>query len=451
MSILYSITFITIFLLISIYYIKSVVKDKRWIIISLFVFSQLWAMASVFYVEFNNSFSMELDREMSFNGSAIWCQIFIIAFLIFFKIGLAIYDKRTLNNTKIEDEHEKSLQLKLCKIGYVLFVLLTVVAFYDLVKVLAENGFQNRNHYQYVESVKSYPFIKYSIITIQNYFIYPMLIMAPFIIKKVDNKFKILILINSILILIYFVLRGDKFGAYFNCLLWFVNGVILNLDFKKINIKKILIITIPSVLIMGIVLYGSVYVNYSKKYDYNFKQTNNFILNRTMILQGQVWWGTYDLNKEEDLAIKSDRLKKDFSLNSDASGLKSVMRSISPPEIIARYERDGVRFSTGSPAIFVYYFGRILGLIVFAGASLILGIIVAYLYGNMNKSMLATGMIAWAYFINGIMAEFYIQGSLSGFYSKMGILMIILFFTLKIIIKNRNRYPKFIDEFIKRI
>lgn len=447
MSALYAISFIIAFILIGIYYIKSVIQDRRWIIVSLFVLSQLWAMASVFYVEINNSFSMELDREMSFNGSAIWYGIFIIVFMMFFKIGLMIYDKNRVNNHNILEENKVNLEIKLCIVGYVIFIVLTLISFVDIMALVVESGFGNRNHYNYVTAVKNYPLIKSSIITIQNYFVYPMLFITPFIMKKVDKKLKIVILVNSVLILIYFVLRGDKFGAYYNYLLWFGNGIILTLNYKNINIKKILTIVIPSFLVLGILLYGSVYINYSNKYNYNFKQTNNFILKRTLVLQGQVWWATYDLNEDEGFNIKNDRFKKDFlSLDSDATGLKSVMRSISPPEIIKRYEADGVRFSTGSPAIFVYYFGKILGMAMFAIASLILAIIVAILNEKLNKSMLATGTILSAYFINGIMAEFYIQGSFSGFYSKMGILMIVLFIILKIIINNYESLPKSIKK-----
>ncbi|KLE14645.1 DUF6418 domain-containing protein [Clostridium sp. C8] len=432
MTNLYIISFIVIMLSLIVFYLKNTINDKRLIIILLFIYGQIWAISSVFYSEYNNSFSIELNKEMHYNGASFWYLLFMVAFIIFFKIGMVIYDKiklksRILNDvTKKDNTNKENIQLLFIKIGYLLFLILTLISLADIVNSVMQSGIGNRNHYKYVENIKRYPFIKYTIITIQNYLVYPILFITPGILKKLNRFFKTLIGINIALIVIYFILRGDKFGVYINSIVFALSGIILVCDIKKLNIKKILKLGIPSVIVLFLALYGSVYLNYSKKYNYDFNQTNQFILNRTMILQGQVWWATYDMNLDEKIDNKINRINNDFfSKDNDASGLKSIMRSIAPKNIVDRYEKDGVRFSTGSPAIFIYYFGRILGLTIFSFAGILLAFMACFIVDSINKGMFASALFLSAYFINGVLSELYLQGSFYGLYSKMAILMIV--------------------------
>lgn len=169
----------------------------------------------------------------------------------------------------------------------------------------------------------------------------------------------------------YLVFVGEKFGGFWLlvvnlCMVFSLYGQLM--EVKKLRKKIILFGKILTLLFMLLILHLS--VTYSWKPSQIFE---NYLLQRTA-QQGQLWWRTYSLDRNNDTHINeledetrtyfqsSDKNEKDYR-----HAIYKIMRFTVPVNIFNQriYQGNGSRYSTSTFSSIFYYFKRI-GILIYA-------------------------------------------------------------------------------------
>ncbi|MEI2428558.1 DUF6418 domain-containing protein, partial [Priestia megaterium] len=235
-----------------------------------------------------------------------------------------------------------------------------------------------------------------------------------------------------VLFLISYVIQGSKFSPLYLNIVLFLIPMLTNIKFKlnKKTIKRLTGVIIIFVLFISLIINFSV-KEYSKTLDE--KEAVDFVLYRTLGLQGHVWWGTdylaqYLNPQDKEVNLHSELnaiLLKD--LNQYSTGLNSLMLFVSP-KIGAQYIKNGISFTMGFPAILninFNTFGVYVSLIILGA---LLGLFI-YLFQKVLHSLRLIYIVIFGYiYIYGILQFFTMGRTLALFNFKIYLLCLLLIY-----------------------
>ena len=184
----------------------------------------------------------------------------------------------------------------------------------------------------------------------------------------------------------YLLFTGEKFGGFFliivdYCIIYSIYGQ--NVDVMKLRAKFFKICCACLVLMLVLVSHMVIV------YDTN---GGNIILNylpQRIAQQGQLWWRTYQLDKNNGMRINElhDETETFFQLSDQSEkkynhAIYKIMRFTTPNEIVKKKINGGSRYSTSTYASMYYYFKNV-GVIAY---SIIGGVLFWFL---MHRFMIA--------------------------------------------------------------
>lgn len=447
------ITFI-LFILFCIY----LLKNKFYIFPKyLFVFFySLYFLTGVFICENSDIFLSELQINASYHGSfsiAVIYNILLIYSLIFFD---NIFSKK-MKYKKFKSENNKYFSLILKMIYPCLFIVGLIL----FLSVVNHPSFeQNMDRFIY-ENEYSNSLLK----KIESYYLYCIpLVLLPIFAKnkEVQGKDFVKILITLIPYLLYEIWIGNKFGPFFNIVIFILAPVVVYIGKKNKNKQKkcfyenrsseiyddliikndkiskgifIKLLIVISVLILTI-LFSYYKIRGNNIADFLFKRTAQ---------QGQLWWKTYELEKEKTMHLNEldDEIYPFFKSNLQPEdmnyGVYKIMKLTTPSVIYNMKVLSGSRYSAQGIEIAFYYF-KYIGIVAHA---IIRGFFEAFLVNLLIKLLFSNRVICSIIITRFIVINhaIFTQGDLCLFFSNDSIILIIVFILFEILYyKNERKF-----------
>jgi len=226
-------------------------------------------------------------------------------------------------------------------------------------------------------------------------------------------------------------MRGSQFGAFMIATIWLF--IAYYLEKGKIGIKWSL----------GFYLLALV------PFIIKFSLNDILVIYQRIILEGHVFWGTINLFTQNGPNLdfsgfinNFNDLSSGFQQGNIEYGFGKLMFDITPHFAEMSLEA-GVRFAAGYPAILIYHFGYMVGLLLHLLCTLLFFLLIQFLiYCFKYKDLFYSYMIYMIYMI-GI--DFMIQGEYAHFRAKF---LIKLFIVLSMLLIYQN-FPKKHDTSIK--
>lgn len=401
-------------------------KYEMFLILAPFYISQLGVVLSNLIIE-KGILLKELMLYSYTTGSTTKLVFYNI---IFFEIAVNIfYAVNKFENLKFK------FNKKVCNVLLSIVLCIVLISFagfiFDGVPI-----FMGIDRIQYVRSYQSFLFNKISGQLYISTFIIGIIAGISYV-KNERKNFKKCVVI-FIFILIYFLLRGDKFSGLLNIIYLFIIPIYLQLyKFSNFKIKLSKLIIIGA--FIGLVFIYIINFHYS---HINKSNSANRISER-IAAQGQVWWAI-DKNVSNGYKASDSEIVKEvesyFNKNIDKSdlGLNKLMKVIAPTTVYSSFLGNGVNFTMGYPAIGLYLYGY-LGLVffqIFFGT--LLCICLSYTYKT---------LISGEYFRCIISGKIYIEligslsmGNLYNILSREIVLYIIIIILMNIVKVNKVKH-----------
>ena len=314
----------------------------------------------------------ELRIWSGYNGSLNLALVFTIVFVLF----LFLFDK---DSVKVNGIKEPETCFSKQIISQITLFLMCLYLCYLMI-VCLKNPFWNNgmDRFEYAATFLSQ--IDLKILTYLLYFGVPLgLCIYLFKRDKLYNKMMLLIFVMLYCGVMFCI--GNKFGAFFLVISIILIGVCSENWMVSIKNKRMFVLTM-SILFLSL---SCVYFSHSLV-------VNNFAigkvldgLNSRIAQQGQLWWRSYELQKEEKVKLEelSDELLpvmnpyKDFNqLKMTYSfGIYKIMDLCAPRDVVERKLESGSRYAWSTLSSVFYYFGT-LGVVLFAALSPLLFILV---------------------------------------------------------------------------
>lgn len=278
----------------------------------------------------------------------------------------------------------------------------------------------------------------------------PLLLIFPLLLMIYGNK-----ILGSLTILIYILYSiwvGDKFGPFFTlmCIFFLIYNNKIKEKGRKF-ISKVIIITI----IAFTVLIG--FTVYSVKLSSSYTSAQYLLLRGAQ--QGQLWWKTYDMEKNNAHPfefigeLKSIMYQKNNIADNvgENYGVYKIMYLCAPKKLVDFKLSTGSRYTEAGYALIYYYFGCI-GTVLF---SIIMGCIISKTINgfirSINRNDYIKGLIFLRFFV--IERTFMTMLTFSDFIDFFSICSIIYLVIMKNkkITFNRGMKIKIISENKERI
>lgn len=231
----------------------------------------------------------------------------------------------------------------------------------------------------------------------------PILI-AIFILKGTDSKFvKILGHLGLWMYIGFLFCSGEKFGGFWYivvlfCIIFSIKGQ--NMSVRCLRSSLLKVVAIFFLLLMILLVHRSL--------TYDSAMASTYLPQR-IAQQGQLWWATYKLDKNNNLHV--DELDDEFGTYFQFSDINDkeynhaiykIMRVVTPSNLFQRKIESGSRYSTSTFASMFYYF-KIPGVFIFAviGGLLYWGIMREFIrnihHGNIVEILLLNKFLSIYY------------------------------------------------------
>lgn len=391
-----------------------------------FYMSQLGTIASNVLIE-KGTYLTELMTYSYTTGSTIKLVFYNI---IFFEIISLIFCILT-KNIKIKYKYNK----KICNLILCLVSTLIIISFIGLI-IDGVPIFMKIDRIQYVNNYQSFIFNKVSGQLYIGVFVLGMICGISYISKDI-KIFKRCVFMYCCVI-VYFILRGDKFSGLVNIIyLFFIPLATILYKYQnfKPKISKLIIVGI----VLGIIFLSIINYHYS---NINKSESTDRVKER-ISAQGQVWWAidrSVSYGNEASSSEISNEIRSYFNTNIDKTdiGLNKLMKVIAPMDISNSFIKNKVNFTMGYPAIGLYLYGYI-GLILF---QIIYGILLAICIIYMYKIILSRD-----YFSAIIIGKIYIEmigslsmGNLYNVFSKEVLIYILILIFFYLVQNSKKKY-----------
>lgn len=246
-------------------------------------------------------------------------------------------------------------------------------------------------------------------------FIYAMLpLLFAMIMRKISRFWLCLDCLTVIFFSLYLFCTGEKFGGFwyivvYVCIISSIYTQSLSVEALHMRIKKVGGIFL--------VLLTVVAINLSLTYSLGGERFVTVYLPQRVAQQGQLWWRTYALDKNNNMRISElgDEIRVYFQNDRQREleykhAIYKIMRFTTPADIFHRKISSGSRYSTSTFASMFYYFKR-LGVIIWGiiGGILFWGLMYLCMTAAVNfyvvESILASKLLLMSYAILA-MSEF---------------------------------------------
>lgn len=421
--------------------------NKYWSLYLFFVISSVWVLVSVLYIE-QGIYIFEQDRNSFETGATMRLAIMYLIFFSTSMFFLNLFDRRKKVKKFYFINNFNNNKLVNYLIIYVLFFMSLFIFVDGFLTYKQYNGSYTRfNYYEY--SIFSH-LLLYRIIT---HFLHIISLLLGYYLGVFKTKtINIIIVFSLINLLSFSYFQGNKFSGFYLILVLFFIPILIKknilIQFKKINFKKILIISFFVFGFIAIVFNLSL-KEYSQSMDVN--DAKKFITYRILGLQGHVWWGSDNLGSKLSKIEKQNNIEDELNIiflkqtDEIYGGLDKLMITISP-KIGMQYIENGVSFTMGFPAILNILFndlGKYMILVLF---SLIFSYFLYYLYQSIiNKDLIMVILFAYI-FILGVI-QYFTMGRTSALFNwrmYLIILLIIYIQFLRLLLVKKK--PKFIEK-----
>ena len=213
--------------------------------------------------------------------------------------------------------------------------------------------------------------------------------------RKLERAIALLI---ALVFLIYFVFQGEKFTALTHVVFAFLLPVAvrtLSSPGARIPLAK--------TLVAGAILAGALTGLILFQYQTIFGSADPVArLVQRVALQGHVWWGVDERIRAGELPVEpaTQRAHELAALlkiqpPTDEVGMAHLMRTVAPLNLVERYERQGIRFTMGYPAIGLYLFGPVGLLVLQAVAAMLFVGLFSYMAWAIGHARVLHGVIAY--------------------------------------------------------
>lgn len=198
--------------------------------------------------------------------------------------------------------------------------------------------------------------------------------------------------------LVYFVFQGEKFTA----LTHVVFAFLLPVAVRTLSAPGA---TIPpaKTLVAGAILSGALTSLILFQYQTVFGSAEPVArLVQRIALQGHVWWGVDERIRAGELPVEPETQRAHelaallkIEPPTDEVGMALLMRTVAPLDLVERYERQGIRFTMGYPAIGLYLFGPIGLLVLQAVAAMLFVGLFIYMSWAIGQARVLHGVVAY--------------------------------------------------------
>lgn len=357
--------------------------DKRFLLKYIYIIFYISTnIFGVFVIETNSFYLTELDVYSYQNNSLLLITIAHIVFIETIRILTSTEKKIEPNLAKSEIHIGKHKYSKIEIIKIILIVI--AIVFLLLFLRVANNPFfvvgLDRFLYeeQYLPGILS---------KISNLVLYLNVFIAIYYFYTKSKKVLFIVLI----VFCYLFWIGHKF-SFFVDLSYLLFLPFIFFGSKKL-IKKIFKGAVALIVLLLIVVSLQSYIVYDRDLNENYEY-----LKQRLAQQGQLWWATYGIEKEQGNNINeiNDEVNTYFKVNIDDndlynSGIYKIMRLTTPPKIFQTkvYEKNSrYAYSTQST---VYYYFKAGGLLIF---SIVSGAIYYFIISQLIKNIINVKIIA---------------------------------------------------------
>ena len=220
-------------------------------------------------------------------------------------------------------------------------------------------------------------------------------------------------------------IRGSQFGAFTFATIWFFVAFVI--EERKFNLR------------WSLLLIALLFVPYTIKV-FSFDDITFFY--QRVILQGHVFWGTINLLIQNGpnpdysgFAKNYNDFFSGFQMGNIEYGFGKLMADVSP-QFAEMYLKAGVRFTAGYPAILIYHFGPVAGILFHLLFTYIYFYAIQYIVYCFKYRDVIFSYIIYLMFM--IYSDFMIMGEYAHFRVKFLIKVIIVLLTI-FIYKNYSK------------
>lgn len=387
-----------------------------------FILQSFYQSFGTYYLENNKILLYEIDRISYYKGSI---PELILINIFFYFIFLLLFGqiKKEIKAKKIIEEFEKSKK----SIMILLLILLIINSYFLFKGIINPFSKYNLDRFLYKQN-----FFTNTEKTLYNFTFYIVPILGFSI--KYGKKYKVLSLINILIMLFYNFKFGVKYGEYLLIFYHLLFSFILTNKDKISNLIKIASLFFI-VMLLGVFLHRKI------KYNDNFSLFYNYLGNR-LSQQGQLWWVSYD-TKNKELPINFlVELKNDSEKNKikGESGIYKIMKLNMSSKSFEDKVNDASSLTSSTKATLNLYFGLCGNLVFYSFLSIILSYyykMLIYLYNNSFKLWLIN-----IYLGNKFYLKLTTLNSMSSFYdlfSNTKNIVLVLIFILYFMIMKKMR------------
>ncbi|WP_044736931.1 DUF6418 domain-containing protein [Geobacillus kaustophilus] len=364
------------------YIISLYLIDKRFLLrYSYIIFYITTNIIGVFLIETNNLFLTELMTFSHNNNSLLLLTIAHVLFIETIRFLHNTKQDKIVNsvNSKISFFRFEITKLKLVEI----FLFIIFVTFLVLFLRVIDKPFFLVKLDRFLYKENYLPFLVDKI-TNSALYLTPLISMYFFYTKKK----KALLLLSLIVLYLFWI--GHKFSFFI------VIFYIISLPFIRYGSNKTINKIFKSSVVIVFALLIVVSIQSIIVYQRDFSE-NSLYLKQRLAQQGQLWWATYGLMKEQEGRLNEikDELKTYYKLNVDSndllnSGMYKIMQLTTPHDVfIRKIEDKNSRYAYSTQASIYYYFKGV-GVIIF---SIISGVFYFYINRGLVSNLISFNII----------------------------------------------------------
>ena len=396
-----------------------------------FIFSQTWIILSSYYLDIGNIYTYELDL---FTSSSLATSFLVLINIIFLFVYFNWLELRGVNSKSDTDDYAyRSFTLVDSFIFFYIFLLFysfKVVGYVPLISGI------DRATYT-LSALETIPF-NY----VFGYFLPICFVIATLVAyKKINNRNTIINYVQLALIIIYLFLASNKFSriiqiVFFGFIPFFV------VCQPKIKIAKLLKFTffgIASVLLI-IFVQSEIFSYFSA---IGGDSIFEYLLTRIFVLQGQIWWKTYNFISIDSI-LDFNHLKVEMQTlmgirhGYEYVGLDYLMEICTQGKFIYNIIENGNYKYTGAfPAILLVTFNYLLIIPIVIVISVIYAEISYWLKSALQGGNLLMIFLSFLVYLN--LTVLLLTGNFSQFFSLSSFAKILLLFFFNIVIIVNNK------------
>jgi hypothetical protein len=333
------------------------------------------AISSCFYIE-SGGFVTEQNTNGHPTGGSIrlvsYYLLFLISFIVSHKLLRLFYFKNSLNLASLNINYNIYWHILYISYFSLFIILCTLLYNYGFPLSMELNRFEYFDNFPIIKStVSKFPILSFMIGLYEAY--------------KPKSKEVIYCRLMMVSIIIANILTGDKFsGIIISIYMYFLAIFIIKLKYNQLlNFnKKIKFLFIFIAILLILLIFTHYYIKNGNDLSLAYDQ----FLDRALGLQGHLWWGIDNIVYSNSIFINDQYNSLLQYYQNNISGVKLLMYTVSPSDLVDRYIQGGIRFSSGNPAIAIYTLGYIGAIIWQIITGCLLGILSFFLVDSISKN-----------------------------------------------------------------